>query len=172
MDADTPALSAAELKYIKDGEEWDSTEGAYAAEQSTKPQTLSYGLNDSPVGLASWIVEKFRSWSDCGGDVESRFTMDELLNNIMVYWLTQSIGSSVRYYFETARHAPRMRKGERIDPPTSAVIFPKDLAIPPREWVERSYNLQRYVLMPRGGHFAAHEEPALLANELRTFFTA
>lgn len=163
-------LTQAEKTYIADGERWDATEGAYNSEQCTKPQTLSYGLNDSPVGLAAWILEKFRSWSDCEGNVEKRFTKDELLDNVMVYWVTQTIGSSVRYYYEVAHHAVPMRKGERITVPTAAAIFPKDLALPPREWLERSYNLQRYTRMPRGGHFAAHEEPELLAEELHAFF--
>lgn len=170
LDAQTPALTEAELKYVESGKEWERTEGAYQAQQSTKPQTLSYALNDSPAGLAAWIIEKFRSWSDCAGDIEKRFSKDYLLDNLMVYWMTQSIASSVRYYYETAHHAPPMRKGERITVPTAALIFPKDLVLPPPEWIERSYNLQRYKLMPRGGHFAAHEEPALLASELCEFF--
>ncbi|TAM78525.1 epoxide hydrolase [bacterium] len=163
-------LTSAERAYQDGVAEWDRTEGGYQLEQATKPQTLAYGLNDSPVGLAAWIVEKFRSWSDCGGDVERRFTRDELLDNVMIYWTTQTIASSVRYYYEGARHAPPMREGERVEKPTAALLFPADLVSPPpREWIERSYNLQQYTLMPKGGHFAAHEEPALLAEAIRGF---
>jgi len=137
--------------------------------QSTKPQTLAYGLTDSPVGLAAWIVEKFRAWSDCAGDVERRFSKDELLTTIMVYWVTETINSSVRLYYEN-RGIPPLAPEQRINVPAGVAIFPKDLALPPREWAERSLRVERWTEMPRGGHFAAMEEPALLVEDLRAFF--
>ena len=162
-------LSAAEKKYLAEGKKWQMTEGAYAQEQGTKPQTLAYGLDDSPVGLAAWIVEKFRTWSDCGGDVERQFSKDELLTTIMIYWVTETITSSVRLYYEN-RGIPPLAPEQRIEVPAGVAIFPKDLALPPREWAERSLRVERWTEMPRGGHFAAMEEPALLVEDLRAFF--
>lgn len=166
-------LSGAERDYLRRVERWDRDEGGYAALQATYPQTAAYGLNDSPAGLAAWIVEKFRAWSDCGGDVESRFSKDTLLTNITIYWVTQTINSSMRRYFEV-RHDPDrrpLRPGERIATPTGVAMFPgeRDLLVP-REWAERSYNLQRWTEMPAGGHFPALEEPELLVEDLRAFF--
>ena len=166
-------LSEAERVYLKRVKRWERDEGAYADIQAARPQTLAYGLNDSPSGLAGWIVEKFRAWSDCGGNIESRFTKDELLSNIMIYWLTQTIGSSMRRYFEV-RHNPMpnpLKLGERIETPTGIAMFPgeKDLLVP-REWAERCYNIKRWTDMPRGGHFPALEEPELLVDDLRAFF--
>ena len=114
---------------------------------------MAYGLNDSPVGLAAWIVEKFRSWSDCDGDLETRFTKDELLTNLTIYWATETINSSFWLYRTTG-----------------FASFPQDLLPPPREWAERFFNIQRWTEMPRGGHWAALEEPELLAEDLRAFF--
>ena len=146
-----------------------SEESGYSSIQGTKPQTLGYGLNDSPVGLAAWIVEKFRTWSDCDGDVESRFTKDELLTNIMLYWTTQTITSSTRLYYES-RHVAHLDAGGRIEVPTGCAIFPKELTIPPRKWAESRFNVTHWTEMPSGGHFAALEEPELLAGDLRKFF--
>lgn len=163
-------LSKAEQKYFADSQQWMMSEGAYASIQSTKPQTLATGLNDSPAGLAAWIVEKFRSWSDCGGDVESRFTRDELLTNITIYWATETIGSSFLYYYEPSHgHVPKDSK-KRVEIPTGFALFPKDLGHPPREWAERFFNVERWKKMPRGGHFAAMEEPELFAEEMRAFY--
>lgn len=136
-------LSEAEKQYLGGFQQWAASEGAYSMLQSTKPQTLSYGLNDSPVGLAAWIIEKFRAWSDCNGEVEKRFSKDELLNNIMVYWLTGTIGSSVRTYFEMSQPSPLIPKmAEFIKVPTGVIVFPKDLgAMPPKEWGERCMNI-------------------------------
>jgi pimeloyl-ACP methyl ester carboxylesterase len=166
-------LSAAERDYIARVNLWEKQDGAYAEIQSTRPQTLAYGLNDSPAGLAAWIVEKYREWSDCHGNVLTRFTEDELLTNIMIYWVTQTINSSMRRYYE-ARHNPNpnpLRTGERIQTPTGIAMFPgeKDLVVP-REFAERCYNIQRWTDMPRGGHFPALEEPELLVEDLRAFF--
>ena len=144
------------------------TSSAYFQMQSTKPQTLGYGLNDSPAGLAAWIVEKFRAWCDCGGDVERKFTKDELLTNVMLYWVTQTITSSTRIYFEN-RVAPRTRR-ERSKSPSRCAIFPKDILVSTERWMSAQHNLVRWTEMPRGGHFAAMEEPELLAEDVRAFF--
>lgn len=162
-------LSDAERQYLEAGKKWQREEGAYAMIQATRPQTLAYGLNDSPAGLAAWIVEKFRAWSDCGGDVESRFTKDELLTNLTIYWVTETIGSSVRLYYETL-HNPPPNAAARVEVPTGVLIPPKDLIPAPREFAERFYNLRHWAQLPRGGHFAAMEEPELFVEDLRAFF--
>ncbi len=148
-------LSASERDYVERVHHWEKKDGAYAEIQATRPQTLAYGLNDSPAGLAAWIVEKYREWSDCGGDVESRFTKDELLTNITLYWVTQTINSSIRRYYE-AGHQPNpnpLKPGERINTPTGIAMFPgeKDLLVP-REFAERCYNIRHWADMPKGGH--------------------
>jgi pimeloyl-ACP methyl ester carboxylesterase len=166
---DRDDLSAAEQSYLDEGTAWSQSEGAYALQQSTKPQTLAYSLNDSPVGLAAWFVEKFRAWSDCDGDISSRFTFDELLTNLTLYWVTETAGSAARLYYENA-HADR---GGRTTPPavpTGVAVFPRDIVPAPREFAERWFDLRRWTEMPRGGHFAALEEPGLLADDLRAFF--
>jgi len=143
-------------------------EGGYSHIQATKPQTLSYGLNDSPTGLAAWIVEKYRTWSDCGGDVESRFTKDELLTTITIYWASQTIGSSTRLYYESFFKSWDLAKDEKVQVPVAA--FPGENTVPLREWAERSFNLQHWTDMPSGGHFAALEEPVRLVEDIREFF--
>jgi len=162
-------LSKDEQAYLDAGRRWQQSEGSYAHQQSTKPQTLALGLNDSPAGLAAWMVEKFRAWSDCNGDVERRFSRDELLTHIMLYWVTQTIGSSFLPYAEWQRHLGREAL-QRIEVPTGVALFPADLVRPPRSYAERRYNLHRWTEMPAGGHFAALEEPERLAEELRAFF--
>jgi microsomal epoxide hydrolase len=169
--------SPAEEKMLKKNEEWIQKEGAYALVQSTKPLSLAPGLNDSPAGLAAWIIEKFRAWSDCGGDVESRFTRNELLTNVMIYWVTQSIGTSFLPYFDYANAGAMtwMKQGLKswvgsANVPAAFSIFPADIGHPPREWAERFFKVQRWTEMPRGGHFAAMEEPELLAADLRQWF--
>jgi len=169
--------SPAEQKLFKKNEEWIQKEGAYALIQSTKPQSLAPGLNDSPSGLAAWIVEKFRAWSDCGGDVESRFTRDELLTNVMIYWVTQSIGTSFLAYFDYANAGAMTWMSQGLKNwagsstvPAAFALFPADIGHPPREWAVRFFNVQRWIEMPRGGHFAAMEEPELLAEDLREWF--
>jgi pimeloyl-ACP methyl ester carboxylesterase len=169
--------SPAEAKFFKRNEEWLQKEGAYALIQSTKPQSLAPGLNDSPVGLAAWIVEKFRGWSDCGGDVESRFTKDELLTHVMVYWITESIGTSFLPYYDYSNASALTWVKEGIKNwvgsskvPAAFALFPKDISHPPREWAERFFNVQRWTEMPRGGHFAAMEEPQLLVEDMRAWF--
>jgi pimeloyl-ACP methyl ester carboxylesterase len=166
----TPAatMSEAEKRYLAAGKHWQMMEGAYALQQATKPQTLSFGLNDSPAGLSAWIVEKFRSWSDCHGDIESRFSKDELLTNITLYWVTETIHSACRLYYETARDLGHPQT--RVEVPTAVAQFPADMVPAPREFAERHFNVQRWTTMPRGGHFAALEEPELLVDDLRQFF--
>jgi pimeloyl-ACP methyl ester carboxylesterase len=164
------SLSASEKSFLKQREEWREQEAGYSHVHGTKPQMLAYGLNDSPAGLASWIIHHFRAWSDCDGDVERSFTKDELLTGVTIYWVTQTINSSVRYYYETRHHPWRLRDGERIEVPTGVALFPKEISSPPREWAERSFNVQRWTEMPAGGHFAALEQPELLAKDLTDFF--
>jgi microsomal epoxide hydrolase len=169
--------SPAEVKFFKHNEQWIQREGAYALIQSTKPQSLAQALNDSPAGLAAWIVEKFRAWSDCDGDIESRFTKDELLTHIMIYWVTESIGSSFLTYYDYANASALtwMKEGVKkwtgsSKVPAAFALFPKDISQPPREWAERFFNVRRWTEMPRGGHFAAMEEPELLAEDIRSWF--
>ncbi len=149
---------------------WWEAEGGYSHEQGTKPQTLSYGLNDSPVGLAAWIVEKFRSWSDCGGEIERVFTRDELLTNVMIYWATETIASATRLYYESREQPLHLSLARRVEPPVGVALFPKEIPMPPRALAERGLHVVRWTEMPRGGHFAAMEQPELLANDLRQFF--
>jgi pimeloyl-ACP methyl ester carboxylesterase len=163
-------LSEAEQKYLEAGQQWQMQEGAYALLQGTKPQTLAYGLNDSPAGLAAWIVEKFRAWSDCDGEVEKRFSKDELLTNIMIYWATQTIGSSFLSYYGGQGQGQKKEAWKRPEVPTGVAIFPKDIVPAPREFGERVFNIQRWTEMPKGGHFAALEEPELLVKDMQAFF--
>jgi len=142
-------------------------ERAYQQIQGTKPQTLGVGLTDSPAGLASWIVEKFHAWCDCGDNIESRFSKDDLLTNVTIYWVTETAASSTRIYYEN-RVAPPVQG--RVSVPTACALFPKEITTPPRKWVEARYNLVRWTPMPRGGHFAALEQPELLINDVREFF--
>jgi len=163
-------LSADEQAFLEDRERWSQDEGGYGHIQATRPQTLAYGLNDSPAGMAAWIVEKFRTWSDCDGQVERRFTKDELLTNVTIYWATETIHSSARLYYETRRRPLQLGPGERVTAPCGVAHFPYEIPAPPREWVERGYDIRRWTTMPRGGHFAAMEEPELLAEDIRAFF--
>ena len=166
-----PPPSEAEKRYLTEQQKWLKDGWAYGIMQGSRPQTLGYGLNDSPIGLAAWIIEKYRAWSDCGGDVESVFSKDELLTNISIYWFTQTITSSFRPYFDT-NHNPSPPPWLPIPVPTAVAVFPADIARPPREFAERSYNVVQWTEMPRGGHFAALEQPDLLAADIRRFFPA
>ncbi|MBE3602419.1 epoxide hydrolase [bacterium] len=149
------------------------TQGSgYMAIQSTRPQTLAQALNDSPAGLCSWILEKRRAWSDCGGDVERRFTKDDLCTTMTLYWATQSFNTSARYYYEAA-HNPWRPSHDRtpvVEAPTGAAVFLKEVMLMPRRWAERYYNLKRWTVMPSGGHFAPMEEPQALIDDIRAFF--
>jgi pimeloyl-ACP methyl ester carboxylesterase len=173
VSATAPPLTEEERAYLAGLGRWSRQEGAYAQLHATRPQTLAHALNDSPAGLAGWIVEKFRAWSDCGGDPERRFTKDELLTNVMIYWVTGSIASSIRLY----REAPRgtilqLGPGEKVDVPTGYARFAVEIVRPPRSWVERIYHLTHWSDFERGGHFAALEEPDLLVSDIRQFCRA
>ena len=161
---------AAEQAYLTTRGDWLDTEGGYSHQQGTKPQTLAYALTDLPAGLAAWIIEKFHRWSDCGGNLESVFTADELLTNISIYWLTETISSSIRIYKESRRQPLRFTAGQRVRPPLGFARFPVEIPAPPRALLERVFDLRQWAEMPRGGHFAAMEQPALLAEEIRRFF--
>ena len=170
-DLAAPADPTAEEKaYLEELRRWEREETGYQWIQGTKPQTLAYGLTDSPVGLAAWIAEKFRTWSDCGGDIERRFSKDELLTNVMLYWVTGAINSSFWPYY-ARRHEPwPIPDGQRIPVPTAYAAFPAEILHPPRKWAERAYNITRWTEMPAGGHFAALEEPEALVADVRAFF--
>ena len=127
-------------------------------------------LNDSPVGQAAWIVEKFRALSDVNGDVESKFTKDEMLTNVMVYWLTRTATSAARIYYEVRREPADLLRADGGGVPLACAAFPKEISFTPRRWLEAQYNLTQHTIMPRGGHFAALEEPELLLEDVRTFF--
>jgi pimeloyl-ACP methyl ester carboxylesterase len=151
-------------------QEFQREESGYALEQGTKPQTLGVALNDSPAGLLAWIVEKFRAWSDCGGHPENIFTRDQLITNVMTYWVTGTITSSARLYWEH-QHVGSVEGGpEFVGVPTGIARYPKEVVRYPRSWVERRYNVTHWVDLPRGGHFAAMEQPALFVDDVRTFF--
>ena len=148
---------------------FQAKETGYSQMQGTKPQTIGTVLNDSPVGLAAWIVEKFRTWCDCDGDPESVFTRDELLTNITIYWVTQTATSSARIYYEST-HAERSVLAGRVDVPTACAVFPAEPFTSPRPWVDARYNVTRWSELPRGGHFPALEQPELLIADVREFF--
>jgi pimeloyl-ACP methyl ester carboxylesterase len=162
-------LAPVEQEFLRDLDRWYSEHGAYAHLQRNEPQTPAYALNDSPAGLAAWIIEKFRNWSDCGGDVETRFSKDELLTNVTLYWMTQTISSSFRLYNETKKAPLQFAPGDFVRVPCAIARFPLEAPFPPREWVARGYNIERWTEMPRGGHFAAAEEPGLLAADIAEF---
>jgi pimeloyl-ACP methyl ester carboxylesterase len=158
---DQAQLTEAERAYLDAGQAWGMREGAYAMIQSTKPTTAAVGLADSPAGLAAWIVEKLRSWSDCDGQVERRFSRDEILTWVTLYWVTNTIGSSFLPYIEYDRSSDA-----KMTVPTGVTIFPKDLVPAPREFVERFFTIVRWTELPTGGHFTAWEEPEAFAGEL------
>ncbi|MEA2694011.1 MAG: hypothetical protein QOJ16_3398 [Acidobacteriota bacterium] len=161
-------LSPEEEAFLAEKATWVEEQGAYGHAQRTRPLTLAYGLSDSPVGLAAWIYEKFREWADPG----SALSPDAILTNVMVYWVTNTIASSVRLYLESALTPLRFAPGERLAVPCGIARFPREAPFPPRAWVERVYDVKRWTEMPRGGHFAALEEPDLLAADVRAFFGA
>lgn len=168
--AGNPAdLAPEERAWLAEMAAWGAAEGAYGAMHRTKPQTAAFGLTDSPAGLAAWIVEKLRAWSDCAGDIERRFTKDEVLTNVTLYWLTATIGSSMRMYSANAA-IPPAQLARRVEVPSGFSLFPADIGRPPRAWLERTANVVRVTEPPRGGHFAPFEEPELYAEELRAFF--
>ena len=145
-------------------------ESGYANEHGTKPQTIGAALNDTPAGLLGWIVEKFRAWSDCGGDPENCFTRDQLITNVMLYWVTQTIASSARLYWESRHSAQVSGTLPFIDVPTGVGRYPKEVLRWPRSWVEAQYRVVHWAVIDRGGHFAAMEQPDLFVDDLRRFF--
>ncbi len=179
-------ISGSYKPYLKEGEQlseevsvfqkiaanWLAKEGAYLYLHSTKPITLAYGLNDSPVGICAWIIEKFNSWSDNKGDLENVFTKDELLANVTLYWVTQTIHSSMRIYNENSKYPLIFGENDFIKVPVGFAKFPKELPTPPRSFIEKGFNIQHWTEMPAGGHFAAMEQPNLLATDIIDFFTS
>lgn len=178
-------ISGSYKPYLKDGEipsdemvefkktssEWSSKNGAYAYIHSTKPLTAAYGLNDSPAGLCAWIIEKFNDWSDNNGNIENIFTKDELLANVTLYWVTQTIHSSMRIYNENSKKPLALKKNEFIGVPVGFAHFPKELPTPPRAYIEKSFNITHWTNMKSGGHFAAAEQPELLSKDIIDFFS-
>jgi len=174
-------MTNAEKKYMDEGKKWQQTEGGYAMIQSTKPQALGYALNDSPAGLAGWIIQMFYSWSENGGKLENSFTKDELLTNLTIYWATQTINSAIRIYYETMKSTmneiynplvklnPFDKSGRKTEVPAAFAVFPHDLVNAPRKFAEKYFNVNQWTEMPRGGHFAAMEEPDLLVEDVRKF---
>jgi pimeloyl-ACP methyl ester carboxylesterase len=167
---DAVPLSDADKADLAAMQQFAREESGYAILQSTRPQTLGVGLNDSPAGLLAWIVEKFRAWSDCDGYPESVYTRDQLITNVMVYWVTQTITSSARLYWELQHTGSGQKAPEFVGVPTGIARYPKEVIRFPRAWVERRYHVTHWVDMPRGGHFAAMEQPELFVDDLRSFF--
>ena len=166
----TDELDAEDQASIERMREWRETGGGYSAIQGTRPQTLGYALDDSPAGLAAWIVEKFRAWSDCGGDVERSFTKDQLLTNVMVYWATRTATSSARLYYEMRQAGRAAIPRAYVTVPTGVANYPAEVTRMPRPWVEHRYNVTHWIDQPRGGHFAAMEVPELFVDDVRAFF--
>ncbi len=174
LDERSDPLSDEERAFLVQRDQWDDVERGYSAIQSTKPQTVGYGLNDSPAGLAAWLVEKWRSWSDSGGDLARAVPRDTLLTMLTVYWATQSITSSMRDYYDNRWSADRLRPGERIGVPAGFAVFHHEFVpegTPVRAYAERLYDVRRWTDMPSGGHFAAVEEPDRLARDIAAFFS-
>jgi len=163
-------LTQEEVDFQAEAEEWYDREGAYSHQQRTRPLTLAYGLNDSPVGLCAWFIEKFFRWSDCRGDIESVFTKDELLSNVTLYWVTQTVHSSFRLYHESRADPLHFAKGQFVRVPVGIARFPFEDPFPPRKYIEKGYNIQHWTDFPRGGHFASLEQPELLASDIQKFF--
>jgi pimeloyl-ACP methyl ester carboxylesterase len=166
---DSVALTDQDKADLAALQRFQAEESGYALEQATKPQTLGAALNDSPAGLLAWIVEKFRTWSDCDGHPENTFTRDQLITNVMMYWVTQTIASSARLYWENKRERSSEGSWEYVRAPTGVARYPKEVLRYPRPWVERRYNVTYWEDMPRGGHFAAMEQPTLFVEDLRRF---
>jgi pimeloyl-ACP methyl ester carboxylesterase len=169
-DLGDPPPSESEQAYVERGSSWRRREGHHLYVHSSAPDAVGVAFNDSPAGLAAWLVEKYRRWSDCGGEVERRFSKDDLCDFLTMYWATGTITSSMRLYLGERRDRWRFRPGERIEVPAAAADFPREIVRPPREWAERIFaDLRRWSEMPGGGHFAAFEEPQLLADDLTAF---
>jgi pimeloyl-ACP methyl ester carboxylesterase len=170
---DARALTAAEQAYLDAEQAWTERENGYHAVQSTRPQTLACALADSPAGLAAWILDKWRSWSDCGGDLESCFSRDFLLTTTTLYWATGSIATSLRDHFDNRVLYASLSATERVRVPTAVALFRHEFVpegTPPREWAERLYDVKRWKAMPSGGHFPGTEAPLALARDIAEFF--
>jgi len=160
-----------ERRFYDQLDHWLKEECGYSWIMGTKPQTLAYALTDSPVGLAAWIIEKFRSWSDCEGNLDAHFSRDVLLTNIMLYWITGAIGSSFWPYYARLHEPWIVPAGDKVMVPTGYAEHPREILTPPRSLAELTYgNIVRWTRMPRGGHFAALETPRQLAEDIRAFF--
>jgi len=173
MGEGTRPLTEAESAYVAQVRQWDAVERGYSAIQSTRPQTLGYALNDSPAGLAAWILEKWRAWSDSDGDLDMHFSQDFLLTLLTLYWVTETITPSMRDYFDNRWHGAAIQAGTRVHVPMGFANFDNNYVSegsPPREWVERLYDVRRWTAMPSGGHFGAAEEPERLARDIAAFF--
>ncbi|MDP4098834.1 epoxide hydrolase [Paenibacillus sp. P96] len=170
LSQETPPIRDEEQNFLNKVTDWMEREGAYGAVHKTKPETIAFALSDSPIGLASWIVEKFQAWSDCNGNIEASFSLDELLTNISIYWFTNTIASSIRIYAEGPKVPLSFSKEQQVIVKTGISIFPKELPMPPRSWVERGYNVTYWEHVNKGGHFAAMENPKLFAEQLHLFF--
>jgi pimeloyl-ACP methyl ester carboxylesterase len=167
----SPPLTASESRYRGILNAWGEEEGAYEHLQNTRPQTLAYAMHDSPAGMAAWIVEKLHNWSDCGGNIETRFSKDEVLSGLTLYWATETFASSVRLYYDSVHTPTTIGPATKVDSPTAIALTTELVNKAPREWAERTYtNIQHWTEFPRGGHFMAHEEPELLAADLLSFF--
>jgi microsomal epoxide hydrolase len=162
--------SEAEQRYLTELASFLKEETGYQWIQGTRPQTLAFGLSDSPVGLAAWIFEKFRAWTDCGGDPRNALSVDEMLGNVSLYWFTNCIGASFWPYY-ARMHGPWPIEG-RVRVPAGYCQFPREILRPPREAAERVFDIRRWTVMDKGGHFAAMEQPEALAREVREFFRA
>ena len=166
-----PNPTEKERRYLEELAHWTKEETGYQWIQATKPQTLAYALTDSPVGLAAWIVEKFHTWSDHRGDLDGYLGKDDMLTNIMFYWVTGAIGSSFWPYYARYHGQWPVPDGQRVGVPMGYAEFPKEIRKPPRSLAEKMYtDIRRWTKMPKGGHFAALEQPELLAREVREFF--
>ena len=170
LDAGSRPLSREEEAFPVSQNEWAMSEGGYAAIQRTRPQTLGFALNDSPVGLAAWIAEKLRAWSDCDGDLDRCLSKDEVLAIVTLYWVTQSMPSAVRLYFEMRKRPMQFQAGEYVRVPCGIARFAKEAPFPPRDWIERGYHVARWTEFPSGGHFPTWEQPDVLARDIREFF--
>jgi pimeloyl-ACP methyl ester carboxylesterase len=168
--SDGSELSESDKEWVAQSASFFRDESGYLQIQGTRPQTLAYGLTDSPAGLAGWMIEKFRAWSDCDGDLESAISRDELLTNISVYWVTGTANSASRIYYEAMNAGEFQPITTRIEVPTGCAIFPKETVRAPRPWAEHAWNLQHWTEMRRGGHFAALEVPDLLVADVRSFY--
>jgi pimeloyl-ACP methyl ester carboxylesterase len=167
---DDEFLTNEEIQYKKEEDDWYFREGSYSHQHKTRPLTLAYGLNDSPMGLCAWIVEKMYGWADCKQNIESVFTKDELLSNVTLYWVTETIHSSIRLYNENSKSSLRLGKSDFINVPVGIARFRYEEPFPPRKFIERRFNVQHWSDFPEGGHFAAMEKPELLASDITNFF--